>query len=343
MRQKIRIQDVAAAAGVSTQTISRVLNNKPDVAPETRQRILDTIQQLGYEPNLLARGLASNRTFTLGLVTYDFADPFFAAILSAAEREARDHNYFFLMTSSEFRFEDEGEILRLLVSRQVDGVLITSLGREAEANYILSLLDQGLPVVTISYFMSDPRMPNINVNNIEGGYKAGRHLLELGHRNIAMITGPLNNMATTERTNGFCKALEEAGVQLNPELVALGNWSYASGYPALRELLARNGGFSALFVHNDRMAIAAIEALREAGYRVPEDVSVIGYDDLPEAAFSNPPLTTIRQSAQDMGRTATRVLIDVIEKPDVEHPSITLSTELVVRQSTCSLVPQREN
>jgi LacI family transcriptional regulator len=339
MRQKIRIQDVAAAAGVSTQTVSRVLNKKPYVTHATRQKILAAIHDLGYEPNLLARGLASNRTHVLGLVTYDFSDPTFAAILAAAEREAREHDYFFLVASSEFNAMDEAEILRLFVSHQVAGVIVTSQGRETDAD-IVSLLNKGMPVVDVSPFIRDNRIPGVTVNNLEGGYKAARHLLELGHSHIAMITGPMDNMSSRERMEGFCKALDESGKPLNPQLIAHGNWDYPSGYLGLRELMTHEIRFTGLFVQNDCMAIAAMEALREVGYRIPEDVSVIGFDDTPEASFSHPPLTTIRQSPQEIGRTATRILIDLIEHPEAIHDNITLPTDLVVRQSTCSQVSQ---
>ncbi len=331
---KITIQDVADAAGVSRQTVSRVINSKPDVAEETRRRIWQIIEELGYQPSALARGLASKRTKTLGLITADFSDYFFTQVIIGAEAEARKHGYFFMLSSTERNPDDEPEYLRLLTEWQVDGVLFARPSTEDDSRHIVSLIRRGVPLVTTAYWLPGEELTVVDVDNVDGGRRATQHLIQLGHREIGMITGPADWRSVHDRTAGYKQALEGAKISLGERHIEVGDWSYQGGYGAMIRLLGEAPEITALFAQNDRMAIGAMRALREAGRKIPDDVAIVGYDDIPVAAYSEPPLTTMCQPMQEVGETAVRLLIRSIEEPDTERKEVLLRTELVQRE-TC--------
>ena len=332
-RKRLTIAEVAREAGVSSQTVSRVINKRPDVSPETRQRVQLVIKRLGYQPSALARGLASRRTRTLGLITADFSDYFFTQVIAGAEVEARKHDYFFMLGSTERNLQDEPEYIRLLTEHHVQGILFARPSTEPDNRHLLGLLRDGVPVVTTAYHLADADLTVVDVDNEDGAQQATRYLLECGRRQIAMIAGPTTWKSVNDRSQGYRLALEEAGVPYDPGLVAEGDWSYGSGYQTMQEILARGLSFSGLFAQNDQMAIGAIRALREAGRRVPQDVAVVGYDDIPAAEYCDPPLTTIRQPMREVGEVATRLLIQAIEKPEITQGEVVLKAELIRRCS----------
>ncbi len=330
---KVTIRDVAAAAGVSYQTVSRVINDRPDVAQETRRRVWQVIESLGYQPSAIARGLASKRTYTLGLITADFSDYFFTQVIVGAEVEARKHDYFFMLCSTERNPDDEPEYLRLLTERQVDGILFARPSTEEDNRHIVSLLRRGVPLVTTAYHVPGEDLTVVDVDNIDGGLKATQCLIDGGHRHIGVITGPPDWKSVSDRTRGYRLALEQAGIPFDGSLVEPGDWSFESGYQAVGRLLERAPHLTALFAQNDRMAVGAMRALREKGHRIPDDVAIVGYDDIPMAAYSHPPLTTIHQPMQEVGEIATGKLIELIDDPDAEREEILLKTKLVRRGS----------
>jgi len=330
---KVTIRDVAAAAGVSYQTVSRVINHRPDVAEETRSRVWQVIEELGYQPSAIARGLASKRTYTLGLITADFSDYFFSQVIVGAEVEARKHDYFFMLCSTERNPDDEPEYLRLLTERQVDGILFARPSTEEDNRHIVSLLRRDVPLVTTAYHVPGEDLTVVDVDNVDGGLKATQCLIDGGHRQIGVITGPLDWKSVNDRDRGYRLALEQAGIPFDESLIEHGDWSYESGYQAMGRLLERVPHITAIFAQNDRMAVGAMRALREEGRGIPDDVAIVGYDDIPMAAYSHPPLTTIRQPMQEVGETATRKLIELIDDPDAEREEILLKTDLVRRGS----------
>jgi LacI family transcriptional regulator len=334
MEKKVTIRDVAAAAGVSHQTVSRVINNRPDVAEETRHRVWQVIEELGYQPSAIARGLASKRTYTLGLITADFSDFFFTQVIVGAEVEARKHGYFFMLCSTERNPADEPEYLRLLTEREVDGILFARPSTEEDSRHIVSLIQQGVPLVTTAYWLSGEKLTVVDVDNVDGGLRATECLIELEHRKVGIITGPDGWKSVNDRTEGYKLALQRAGIPFDASLIEHSDWSYQGGYEAMGRLLAKAPQITALFAQNDRMAIGAIRALREAGRRIPDDVAVVGYDDIPAAAYCHPPLTTIRQPMQRVGKVATRLLIQLINDPAAERKEVLLRTELI-RRGTC--------
>jgi LacI family transcriptional regulator len=334
----VTIKQVAQEAGVSIQTVSRVLNNRPDVSPETRQRIQKIIDDLCYQPFAIARGLATKRTFTLGLIASDFTDYWFAKVVTGAEAEARKHGYFFMLGSTDCNPQDEPKFLRLLTERHVEGILFVRANRPCDMDYLRNLQQSGIPVVSTGFYLPDPELSFIEVDNLDGGQKATQHLISLGHKQIAMITGPSNPNSVTERMKGYHLALQSAGIPADPKLIVHGEtWLHRSGYDAMKVLLGRKVPFTAVFAHNDRLAKGAISALNEAGLKVPQDISIIGYDDIPEAEFSDPPLTTIRQPMQEVGTAAAELLIKLIEDPNAAPQQMLFKTELVSR-SSCAIL-----
>ncbi len=341
MSKHITINQVAQTAGVSIQTVSRVINNRYDVAAETRQRVQDAIAELGYQPNAIARGLASKRSRTLGLVTFDFNDIFFTQVVTGAEEEAHQHDYFFMLGSSQCSTNEMPKYLRLLSERHVDGVLFAREGSPHELEHILRLASEGTPVVVVGYHFRDQLFNAVDIDNVDGGGQATRHLLDFGHQRIGCITGPIVTQSAQDRLAGYRQALASAGVDYDPRLVvegAYGTGSHAAGYHGMKQLLAQASGLTAVFAQNDRMAVGAMTAIREAGYRIPDDISVVGYDDTPDAEFASPPLSTVRQPTIRVGEEGVRLLLRIIDNPGQAPEQIILSTELIARSSVAAAV-----
>jgi LacI family repressor for deo operon, udp, cdd, tsx, nupC, and nupG len=331
MPRKPTIRDVAAAAGVSYQTVSRVINERPDVADGTRRRVLEVIEQLDYQPSAVARGLASRKTHTLGLITQDFSDYFFTQVIVGAEAEARRHGYYFILGSTERNPDDEPEYLRLLAEREVDGILFARPSTEGDPQHVRWLIGRNTPLVTTSYSIPGEALMVVDVDNVDGGRQAAECLIEAGHKEIGMIAGPPAWKSVQDRSRGCAMALQAAGLALAPARIEHGDWSYGGGYWAMRRLLERGTRLTALFAHNDRMAIGAMRALREAQVDIPDDVALVGYDDTPPASYSYPPLTTVHQPMQEVGTVAVQLLLQMIEDPDVERRETLLKPYLVHR------------
>jgi DNA-binding LacI/PurR family transcriptional regulator len=320
------IRDVAARAGVSHQTVSRVINDNPQVTAATRERVLASIRELGFVPSPLARGLLSNQTRSLGVVAEDISDHFFARMAAGAEAEARRRGYYLMIGSVE-PGDDEAGYLRLMLERRVEGLIVArpSVPLSAEA------LTAGIPVVAVGVG-AHTDVSVVDVDNHQGGYDAAKHLLERGHRRIATIVGPAPWPSAAARLEGYRQALQEAGADELVEHAA--DWGLEDGLAAASRLLERDAGFTALFAHSDLIALGAIRRLREAGLRVPDDVSVVGYDDLPIADYVEPALTTVHQPMREVGAVAAGLLLDQLERgaplPPAAH---LLPARLVVRQS----------
>ena len=340
---KVTIRDVASAAGVSRQTVSRVLNEKPDVARETRRRVLEVIEELEYRPSSIARSLTQGRSCTLGVVSYgvQYFGP--SHTLAGIESLANEMGYTLHLSLVRQPSESGIQILHDMLSYHVDGVIwaVSEIGnnRDWAEREICQL---SVPVVFLD-MRPCPDLPVVNIDNRKGGAIATEHLLEQGYRRIGLITGPLDWWSAQQRRSGWQDALEAAGLAVEEDLVVEGTWSAASGERGLRRLLEQRPDMDALFACNDQMALGALKALRELGRRVPEDLAVVGFDDAPEAAFFWPPLTTVRQDLNELGRRAVRELTRMIEarqeeQEDIEPQTIMLEPELIVRQS--SVVPE---
>jgi DNA-binding LacI/PurR family transcriptional regulator len=326
------IRDVATHAGVSHQTVSRVINREPSVRPETRSRVLETIEELNYVPNPMARGLIANRTHCIGMVTTDVSDHSFAEAVAGAEKEARRLGYFLMVASvEEGAVEDGGQYLRLLVERRIEGLIVARAHDAAE--HVAQAREGGIPIVTIG-----PRVDGdvaVDVDNVAAARDAAAHLLAAGHRSIAMIAGPADWHAVQNRIRGFRETCVEWGVEPRDELIEHSlDWAPMSGQAAAARLLGRGAEFTALFAHSDLLALGAMRELRAHGLEVPRDVSVVGFDDINVAAFTDPPLTTIRQPMEAVGALAASLVIgQVVERRTPQRRTQLLPGTLIARES----------
>ena len=330
------IREVAESAGVSYATVSHVINNTRWVSQETRERVLAAMAALNYRPNALARSLRQGKTNTLGLVLPDSANPFFAEISRSIEDEAFKKGYSVFLCNTELDTQRELFYVDVLSKKQVDGIIFVAAGDQADS--LDFLIRRNMPVVMI-----DRNLPNVEVDavlsdNQLGGYLATRHLLELGHKRIACIAGPSSITPSAERIIGYRRALEEAGLSYNESLILRGDYHAQSGLDITHSILKMNPRPTAIFALNDLMALGALRAAAEAGCSVPEDLAVVGYDDLELAHFTNPPLTTIAQPKKEIGAQAVNLLVDRMSHKSRPPSRLVLAPELIVRRSTQKMI-----
>ncbi len=330
--KRATIKDVAALAGVSRQTVSRVLNDSGYVADETRARVESAIETLDYRPNAVARSMATGSTCTLGCISPSLTDYTFASIIESAQAEARRHGYFILAGSAPGE-DDVEPLLEEMLLRRVDGLLILNPRADSRYRHVLPLVDKGMVVVYVSDTPRHERVSSVRCDDRQGGYQAAHYLINLGHTDLATILGPANEECTFDRLEGYREAMAEAGLTLDSTLMVRGDWSATSGYEAAHHLLSTGHPFSAVFAQNDRMAVGAIRALGEAGHEVPEDVSVIGFDDIPLASYFDPPLTTLQQPLKESGCRAAHLLIETIQDPKRSPEQILTRARLIERGS----------
>ena len=329
------MRDVAERAGVSVTSVSHVINETRPVSYELRERVLAAMEELGYQPNRLARSLRSGKTQTIGTIVPDNADPFFAEVARGIEDTAFENGYSLILCNSDANLGKEAFYTDVLVEKQVDGILFLAAGLSTER--ILDLQQRGMPVVVVDRELPGANVDLVVTDNAGGGWSATSHLIDLGHRRIGYITAPSDLTLSEYRSTGYRKALEEAGIAENGKLVVRGNFDFKSGYRAARQLLANDKQPTAIFASNDIMAIGAICAAVESGLQVPQDLSVVGYDDIPLASYSNPPLTTIAQPNYDMGVRAASLLLERLHDPGRPSQRIVLDVELRIRRSTTAL------
>jgi len=323
------IGDVASFAGVSHQTVSRVLNMHASVSKPTRARVLAAIEQLGYRPNTAARALASGRSKTLGVVALDTTLYGPVSTLSALQQAAQLHGYFVsVMAVRSIDRQSVREAVQRLTSQAVEGLAI--IAPFTSAHDALAYLPTGTPVVAVE---GDPEadVAVVTVDQVAGARMATQHLLAAGHKTIFHVAGPPEWEEGRGRVNGWRAALEEAGAEVTPPV--LGDWSARSGYEA-GQLLSQISDATAIFVANDHMALGALRALHERGRRVPEDVAVVGFDDTPESAYFIPPLTTVRQDFERVGRAAVQLLVDQLSTGTTRRDRVVIDPELICRQSS---------
>jgi len=331
--EKLTIRQIAKLAGVSRSTASRVLNNHPNVSPERREQVQAVIAETGYQPDPFARSLSSRRSHIIGLVIplairSLFEDPFFPRLMQGISRGCNSHGY----TLSLFLFhseEEETELYhRISHNRLLDGFIVTAT-RTGDP-LIPELLANEIPFVVHGKH-EDPRVSFVEVDNETGAYTAVSHMVREGRQRIALISGPSNSLAAEDRKQGYLKALQERRVPVDESIIIRGDFTDTSGYEAMQRLLLHKP--DAVFVASDTMALGAMRALREAGRQVPDQVAMVGFDDLPQAATANPPLTTVRQPIQRAGALAVEMLIDILENGAEPPRRIILPTELVIRAS----------
>jgi LacI family transcriptional regulator len=321
--------DVARKAGVSPSTVSRILNGTARVSDDKRLAVLAAIEQMHFAPNQMAQGLKKGRSMTIGIVVQDISSPFFDETLRGVDDGLKGTGYASVIVSGHWNADEEADRIRLLLARKVDGIILLS-GRISDETVLQ--FSRQRPIVSTGRDLQTGSAVGFKLDNENGACLAVRHLLDLGHRRIAFIAGPLNNMDASERLTGYRRALREADIGFDPKLVAEGDFHEASGLLAINHLLDSQQQFTAVFAANDLSAYGARLCLYRKGIRVPDDISLIGFDDLPGSAYTTPPLTTVRQPLYDIGRIATGSLLRLING-EAAH-GVVPPLELVVRETT---------
>ncbi len=334
-RSRVTIKDVAAQAGVSVATVSKVLNQRYGVSAETFARVTAVIKDLGYEASLVAQSLRNHRTNVIGILVADI-EPFSTELLKGAADAIRGTGFELVVYSAGGRTGDphgwEQRYLTRLSGTLVDGAVLVTPAVDLEGL-------PGTPVVAVDPHTGRAALPTVDSDNLHGGRLATEHLLELGHRRIGLLTGREDLKSAQQRETGYRGALASAGVAVDETLVRRGDYDADVAAASARYLLSRPDRPTAIFAANDITAIAAIDAARELGLRVPEDLSVVGFDNIPESALCTPPLSTVQQPIREMGHRAVELLVRLINGTEPGETHITLGTELVVRQSTRPLTP----
>lgn len=328
------LEEIAKQAGVSRSTVSRVMNDHPSVDHETRARVQSVAERLNYQPNVAARSLAAGRTHILGLVipmgvSALFTDPYFPLLIQGISSacNANEHSVMLWLAEPEY---ERRMIRQVLQGGLIDGVILASALMDDPM--LEALLKRGLPFITVGRLPTDNQVSYVDVDNVNSAREMVAYLLRLGHRQVATISGPINMIAGSDRLQGYRLALRNRGVAPDPALIVEADFTEEGGYIAMQRLLPRAP--EAVFVASDAMAVGALRALREAGLRVPDDIAIAGFDDIPFAARTDPPLTTVRQPIQRMGSVAAETLIDMISHPQPQPRRIILPTELVIRESS---------
>ena len=331
------IFDVAKRAGVSYSTVSRVVNDYAHVKPATRARVQAAMAELGYVANLKARSLAGGRSQVIGILIYDLDTNYNVEVVRGIDEEVSKLDYDMMLSTTHHRRQKEADYVAKLARGLVDGLLIV-LPSNLDA-YYATLEAQNYPFVLIDHEgITRAGGGSIQATNFQGGYEATRHLLDLGHRRIGIITGPYSDpgavSSAVDRLAGYQAALRDAGIALAPTLISEGDFGFTSGYTGTQRFLALAEPPTAIVAASDVAAFGVIEGALAAGLAVPQNLSVIGFDDIPEAAYRRPALTTIRQPLREMGRLSTRMLINHLEDPESPLTRIELPTILQVRSTT---------
>jgi LacI family transcriptional regulator len=326
--------EISRLSGVSRSTVSRVINNDPHVTEETRQSVLKVIRELHYQPNAAARSLKVGRTHIIGLViptgvSSVFTDPYYPMLIRGISTACQAKSYSVMLWLAEPEYERR-TINQMLLNGFADGVIVSS--SSINESIVEDLARSNLPFILIGRPPTHPELNYVDVENQRAASEAVNHLLRLGKRRIASIVGPQNTIVGIDRKAGYLEALHSRGVQPDPDLIVEGDFSEDSGFAAMHRLLPHKP--EAVFAASDAMALGAMRACREAGMTIPDDIAVVGFDDMPFSARALPPLTTMRQPIQQIGSVAAETLIDIIENPDLQHRHhIILTAELVIRQS----------
>jgi LacI family transcriptional regulator len=333
----VTIHDVARRARVSIATVSHVINETRPVSDELQARVNQAMEELGYQPNRLARGLRRGETYTIGLIVSDIADPFFAEMARCIEDAGFERGYSVILCNSDRRHDKERFYAKLLIEKQVDGVIFGTLGTSTES--IRMLQKRNIPLIVVDREVSDVEVDMVLVDNAQGGWLATQHLIDLGHRRIGCITGDVAITTFAQRVEGYRQALSNADLAIDETLIVYGSVVQDGGHQATHQLLSMDDPPTAIFASIDMLAIGVIQEAATMGRRVPDDLSVIGFDDIALAALFTPPLTTISQPKQDMGSLATEMLLERIVDPNLTARTQLLDTALVVRGTTAPPKP----
>jgi LacI family transcriptional regulator len=330
-KQRVTMADVAREAGVSLMTVSRAINGKEGLSEATRDRIQAIVDRLGYRPSVIARSLVTDRTATIGLVVIDNSNPFFSEVARGVEHEAYAQGYNVFLCNTEEDIEREQAVLRSLEEKRVDGVILCS--PRSDEKVLRAALEQHAAVVLINRRLADMRLGTVLVNDEEGGRICTEHLLNRGHRAIGFLSGPSRSYSGQARARGYRATLEAAGVTPCPDWTRPCLPVVESGCEATLALLTDQPQITALFCYNDLSAVGAMQACASLGRRVPDDLAIVGFDDIPLARLVTPPLTTCHVPLHDLGKQATQLLLDHINGCGANCDDIVIEPKLFIRAS----------
>ncbi|MFD3445283.1 catabolite control protein A [Microbacteriaceae bacterium 4G12] len=329
----VTIYDVAREANVSMATVSRVVNGNPNVKPTTRKKVLEAIERLGYRPNAVARGLASKKTTTVGVIIPDISNIFYAELARGIEDIATMYKYNIILSNSDQNKEKEMHLLNTMLGKQVDGIVF--MGENITEEHVEEFKKSPAPIVLAASFDKQNSTPSVNIDYLQAAYDAMKYLLEKGHKRIAFVSGPYEHAAANgQKLAGYKKALEEAGVSFDEELVVEGDYTYDSGMEAFDKLWEATDKPTAMFVSSDEMALGVVHAAQDKGIHIPNDLEVIGFDNTRLAMMVRPQLTTVVQPMYDIGAVAMRLLTKYMNKETVEDHTVILPHRIQFRQST---------
>ena len=327
----ITLKMVAEKAGVSVNTASRAINNKSDINEETKKRMLKVAQELGYVRNGTAVALRTRKTRTIGVVIADNRNPFYAEVLNGIEETAREKNYHIILANTQRDYKKEEEAINLLLAKRVDGLLITPV--QDRDDDIKKLIEENIPFVILGRDFENIEVDVVCNDEIKGGFFATEYLIKKGHKRIALINGFLHKSPAKGRLEGYKKALMEYGVPFDDALVSFGDIDVKDGYERTKQMLEKDLDFTAIFAYNDMMAFGVMQAIREKGLRIPEDIGLVGYDDIPFSSLISPALTTIRVKKQELGVESVKLLLSHINDIRKKHKKIMLDVELINRET----------
>ncbi|SDN54356.1 catabolite control protein A [Alkalicoccus daliensis] len=329
----VTIYDVAREAGVSMATVSRVVNGNPNVKPTTRKRVMEAIDRLGYRPNAVARGLASKRTTTVGVIIPDISSIFFSELARGIEDIATMYKYNIILSNSDQNKDKEIHLINTMLEKQVDGIVF--MGGEITKDHEETFKKSPVPVVLSATIDEKKEFPSVNIDYIQAAYDAVSALIKQGHKRVAMLSGTLEDPINGyQKYSGYKKALQEADIELDDSLIVIGDYTYQSGLEAMNQLLEMKEKPSAVFASTDEMALGLIHGAQDAGYKIPEDFEIIGFDNTRLATMVRPTLTTVVQPMYDIGAVSMRLLTKLMNKEEVTENAVVLPHRIEYRQST---------
>ncbi|MCZ0756642.1 catabolite control protein A [Anoxybacillus sp. J5B_2022] len=328
----VTIYDVAREANVSMATVSRVVNGNPNVKPSTRKKVLEAIERLGYRPNAVARGLASKKTTTVGVIIPDISSIFFAELARGIEDIATMYKYNIILSNSDQNKEKELHLLNTMLAKQVDGILF--MGGNITEEHVNEFQKSDVPIVLAATIEENHLIPSVNIDYEQAAFEAVIHFLEKGHTRVAYITGPANDPINTKKLAGYRRALEAQGIAYDEALIVEGDYSYDSGIEAYEKIAELEEKPTAVFAGTDEMALGIIHGAQDHGVQVPEQLEVIGFDNTRLATMVRPRLTTVVQPMYDIGAVAMRLLTKYMNKEHVENHIVVLPHRIEYRQST---------
>lgn len=334
MITRVTLRDVAWEAGVSINTVSRALNDRPEIHPDTKERVLKATAKLGYKPNKLARGLRSNKTEIIGVIVGDIANPFFSTVVQGIGKKAKSLGYSLILQDTGEDYKAEEEAVGIMQYEQVDGVLLTPVQTDKKSVQLLQ--EAGIPFVLLARYFADIDTDYVVADDAQGGYLATVHLIERGHKRIVFINGPTYTSSARERMEGYTQALREHGIAIDSQLIRTYALTMEAGYVHAKDILRKvKPRPTAFFAFSDFVALGIMQALREKGIKVPKDMAVVGYDDIAFASCLEVPLTTVMMPKREMGRKAVEILVKKIEqKGTVGRWQVEMPVELVIRKSS---------